>query len=60
MDPYLEAPAFWSDFHSTFISDWREPIGDLLPDEYEASLGEHVYLMEHDPEARPLATPISP
>ena len=32
MDPYLEAPGFWGDFHHTFISSWREAIADALPE----------------------------
>lgn len=57
MDPYLELPGFWSDFHSTFINYWREAIADALPPSYEASLGDRVYLVEHDPEARKLGYP---
>jgi hypothetical protein len=57
MDPYLEHPAFWSDFHSTFINYWREAIADALPLHYEATLGERVYLVEHDPEMRKLGFP---
>lgn len=56
-DPYLEAPAFWSDFHATFINYWREAIADLLPVEYEASISERVYLIESDPDARKLILP---
>lgn len=52
MDPFLEDPAFWSDFHSTFINYWREAVADALPDHYEANLGERVYLVETDPDAR--------
>ncbi len=40
MDPYLEDPAFWSDFHLTFIGCWREAIADVLPEPYEARLDE--------------------
>ena len=57
MDPYLEDPAYWSDFHSRFINAWCEAIASALPAEYEASLGERVYLVEHDPEARKLGYP---
>jgi hypothetical protein len=57
MDPYLELPAYWSDFHYTFINYWREAIADALPPAYEAALGERVYLVEHDPEARRLGYP---
>ncbi len=49
MDPYLESPAFWPDFHATFINYWREALAELLPANYEARLGERVYLIE--PEA---------
>lgn len=57
MDPFLEHPAYWMDFHATFINYWREAIADALPPHYEASLGEHVYLIEHDPDARKLGYP---
>jgi len=57
MDPYLELPAYWPDFHSTFVNYWREAIAEALPDDYEASLGERVYLVEHDPDARKLGYP---
>ena len=57
IDPYLEAPAFWSDFHSTFINYWREAIADALPDNYEAGIGERVYLIENEPDARKMVFP---
>lgn len=57
MDPFLEAPAFWSDFHATFINYWREAIAEALPAEYEASLGERVHPVERDPKARKLGWP---
>ena len=56
-NPFLEAPAYWSDFHATFINYWREAIADMLPDEYEASISERVYLIEHDPDIRKLISP---
>src|SRR5437868_5025800 len=57
MDPYLESPAAWPDFHTTFINYWREAIADQLPDEYEANLSERVYLVEVDPDVRKLISP---
>ncbi len=57
MDPFLEHPAFWSDFHFNFINYWREAVADTLPPHYEATLGERVYLVEHDPEMRKLGFP---
>jgi hypothetical protein len=56
-NPYLELPAYWPDFHATFINYWREAIADELPDGYEASIGERVYLIEYEPEARKLVSP---
>ncbi len=57
MDPFLESPAFWTDFHSTFINYWREALADSLPAEFEANIGERVYLVEQDPDARKLIYP---
>src|SRR4051794_16015041 len=57
MDPFLENPTYWSDFHYTFINYWREAIADALPAQYEATLGERVYLVEKDPEDRKLGVP---
>jgi Protein of unknown function (DUF4058) len=57
MDPFLEDPALWPDFHSTFLNYWREALADVLPAEYEASLGERVYLVEQDPDTRKLIYP---
>ena len=45
MDPYLEGPAFWADFHSTFLNCWREAVADLLPDNYDARMDETVNLV---------------
>jgi hypothetical protein len=56
-DPFLEDPAFWSDFHGRFVNYWCEAIADALPSNYEASLGERVYLIEHEPDSRKLVFP---
>ncbi len=45
MDPYLEDPAFWRDFHHTFIEYWREAIADQLPEAYDARVDETVNLV---------------
>jgi hypothetical protein len=57
MDPFLENPPYWLDFHSRFVNCWCEAVADALPPNYEASLGDRVYLIEHDPEARKLGYP---
>ncbi len=57
MDPYLEVSGAWPDFHSTFINYWREAIADALPDDYDASINERVFLIETDPDTRRLIYP---
>jgi hypothetical protein len=57
MDPFLEDPGYWPDFHSRFINNWADALSDVLPEQYEANLGEGVYLVEHDPEAGKLMSP---
>jgi hypothetical protein len=51
MDPYLEHPVFWRDFHLTFIGCWREAIADVLPEAYEARLDETLHLVQMPEEA---------
>lgn len=38
MDPYLEDPAFWSDFHARFLTYLSDAINERLPDNYEARI----------------------
>ena len=42
MDPYLEAPAFWSDFRFRFLNNWSEAIVGRLPQGYDARIDERV------------------
>jgi hypothetical protein len=46
MDPYLEDPAFWPDFHARFVMYCCESIADRLPDDYEARIDEQINLLE--------------
>src|SRR5262245_39599863 len=50
MDPYLESPAFWPDFHARFINYWCEALSDRLADHYEARIDERVNLVEVQPQ----------
>src|SRR5436190_11007451 len=50
MDPYLEDPAFWRDFHSRFINACSEILSDRLPEGYEARIDEQLRLVEHLPD----------
>jgi hypothetical protein len=48
MDPYLEGPAWWPDFHTRFVNALSESIADRLPEGYQAALNEQVVLIEPD------------
>ena len=49
MDPYIEDPFFWSDFHATMMGVMREALNSLLPKKYIAAVERHVWI---EPEAR--------
>lgn len=58
MDPYLENPAVWSDFHSTFLMCVRAELNTMLPEHYVARWDRHVWIDEPDAEPRgPLGWP---
>src|SRR5262249_54982642 len=58
MDPYLENPAVWSDFHSTFLMCIRAELNKILPEHYVARWDRHVWVDEPDTERRgPLGRP---
>jgi len=42
MDPYLESPKHWSDFHARFIFTLAEAVNLQLPENYVARISEHV------------------
>jgi hypothetical protein len=50
MDPYLEDPAYWRDFHARLINACSEVIADRLPAGYEARIEEQIRLVEQTPE----------
>jgi hypothetical protein len=50
MDPYLEDPAYWLDFHARFTTYWCDAVADLLPPNYEARLEEQFRLVERTSE----------
>lgn len=50
MDPYLEDPAYWSDFHASFLLYLRDAILERLPPNYEARIDEKVNLVETSPD----------
>src|SRR5947208_719922 len=46
MDPYLEDPGVWPDFHATFINYCRESIADQLPPNFVARVREQIRLVD--------------
>lgn len=48
MDPYLEDPAFWPDFHRRFITYFGDALFDRLPEAYEASIDEAMRVVIPD------------
>ncbi|HEX5446311.1 MAG TPA: DUF4058 family protein [Pirellulales bacterium] len=57
MDPYLEDPAFWPDFHHEFISAWRSAVRRGLPPNYEARLDVQIRLVDVSAETSRLVRP---
>ena len=46
MDPYLEDPTVWMDFHESFITYCRDALLARLPERYDARIEERVSLVE--------------
>jgi hypothetical protein len=46
MDPYLETPAHWSDFHASFITYWSDTLLACLPTNYDARIQEKLHFAE--------------
>jgi Protein of unknown function (DUF4058) len=57
MDPYLETPAFWSDFGARFTTHLGDTLSDRLPENYEARIDEKVSLVEITPPSKRLIEP---
>lgn len=48
MDPYIEDPYFWSDFHGNFMGAIRAALNAVLPSRYIASTERHVWVRQVD------------
>lgn len=48
MDPYLEDPAFWGDFHDRFLTYLSDVLNEDLPDDYVARLNERVQVVDRE------------
>jgi hypothetical protein len=49
MDPYLEHPGFWRDFHQRFITYWCDWLADHLPDHYDIRIDERLGVVAEQP-----------
>lgn len=58
MDPYLEDPRVWEDFHTTFLVALRATVKPLLPPDFVARLDERLYVVEWERRFRPDVTVI--
>src|SRR3989442_1324169 len=45
MDPFLEDPAHWPDFHNAFVARVSEDLNAALPRRYVARLDERCYIL---------------
>jgi hypothetical protein len=50
MDPYIEDPFFWPDFHGSLIGILREALNHILPRRYVASMDRNVWVQENQGE----------
>jgi hypothetical protein len=48
MDPYLERPEIWPDFHDTLITYVREALQPALRPKYAALTQDRLYVVEHE------------
>ena len=58
MNPYIERPDVWNDFHDSFIPALREVLAPLVRPQYYVRIEEHLYI--HEPSAKdrfPLGRP---
>ena len=53
MDPYLERPQIWPDFHDSFITYIREALQPKLRPRYAALTQDRLYVVEHERPVRP-------
>ncbi len=54
MNPYLEHPSVWHDFHGVLVTEMRLELAGQLGSRYQVRMDEHVYIHELDASARRL------
>ena len=50
MDPYLERPGVWAEFHGEFIYKIRKFVAAVLPEGYVAHVDRHVFVTDDEDE----------
>src|SRR4051812_13617848 len=53
MDPWLEGPGFFPDFHTTFVGYVREALSIVLPPPFYTALSTRVWLEESERRVEP-------
>ncbi len=53
MDPYIEGPAVWPDFHDSFIAYLREALNAALPAPYFASIRNRIWIEDSERRVEP-------
>jgi hypothetical protein len=53
MDPYLERPAIWPDFHDSLIAELRRELPPILRPKYVALTQDRLFVVESDRPIRP-------
>jgi hypothetical protein len=60
IDPYLESQGYWPDFHASFVAYCRDQLNEVLPETYEARIGEQLRLIEiGEPQIRTVLPDVS-
>jgi len=49
MDPYLEDPDIWADFHTSLFGELKKDLNQILPPGYQAKIDRYIWI--HEPEA---------
>jgi hypothetical protein len=57
MDPYLEDPARWPDFHTRFVGGLCDALGERLAPDYLVRLDERVYVTDEAAEVERIVRP---
>jgi hypothetical protein len=55
MNPYLEHPHVWNDFHQTFLTFLRQDLAASVAPDYYVRIDEHLYVYEHSEDELRLA-----